>query len=1135
VAQRTETNTDLSLQLAPGTLLAGRYRLDVPIGLGGMGVVYRARDEELGIDIALKLLRPEVGRDPTRLERFRQELLLAREVSHPNVVRIHDIGEHDGLRFLTMRLVEGTSLQRLLEREGKLTVERAVTVFRQVAAGLKAAHDAGVVHRDLKPGNILIDKTGNATISDFGVARSLTGGGLTRTGAVVGTLDYLSPEQMSGEAVDGRSDLYALGIVFFEMLTGELPFHPGSTAEVVAQRLGGRPRELPPLEGPVPDAVKRVVRRCLERNPARRYADAQVMLDDLEGGGGWTRLRAPGWTWKAAAALAVVAGGALLATRAGFKPGAAPATSATSGTSARSGTPAPAAVPAAHHGVAILPLADETSDPELAWAGSGLAEMLASGLAEDASLRIVDSLRVLSALNDLRLQPGRYDEKSLRDVAGLWSADRLVYGSVRKAGTAVRVDLKLASVDPSGALSSELLSGEAVSPDGLFAVVKDLSQKLRARLGSTTALPAGSEEPETRSLPAARAYEDGRRRLLAGNDVEAAPALERAVAADPKFAAALESLAAVYANLGQDDKALDAADKALAAVGNSPTRLGYRVRARGALLKGSPAEGEKVYRELLDRFPHDAETRIDLALAQAAQGHNAEAVESLKKVVEVDPNDGRAWFLLGKSSILAGDPRRAATDYLVRALAAQGRAGNEKGRADVLNAIGVASQQLGDNARALESYTAALSARKTVGDKRGAASTLRNRALVYRGSGKTREAEADLNEARRLLQDVGDTRGLSDVLNDFGLLHEGRGEYDQALAAYQEALRVRRGLGDERLLAQSYDNVGFIYYLQGEFDHALVYWQQGLDLRRRGNDKGGLVLSLQNLGFLGLAQGKSDEARKSFTEALQLAREVGNKEGVAVTIGNLGVLHRLEGRYAAALDSLKEAVTISKQLDAKLLLTEFTLKEGEVLLELNAVDEAAQRAAAVETWVKETGNREHEADLLAFQAQIHAARGEKDAARAAVLKAAASAKASGSRLARLRTELAAASLDADDAQRAARLTAMLKDAESLGHAVLSRDAGEALARAELSRKRAADAERVARKALQGAERAGFTTWRLHGLLSEILAARGDAEGAARERGVAARLLTAVRESVPQAYRAGFDKQPYVLAAERRGG
>src|SRR5688500_17492569 len=180
-----------------------------------MGMVYRAEDEQLGLPVAVKVLRPGLAQDGRRLERFKQELILARQVSHPNVVRIHDLGRDGDLVFLTMDFVAGRSLAEVLAEQGHLEPERAVGIARQIAAALAVAHEAGVVHRDLEPANILVDDSGRAAISAFGVARSLAGPGTTQPGVVVGTLDYLSPEQARGGEVDGRADLYGLGILFY--------------------------------------------------------------------------------------------------------------------------------------------------------------------------------------------------------------------------------------------------------------------------------------------------------------------------------------------------------------------------------------------------------------------------------------------------------------------------------------------------------------------------------------------------------------------------------------------------------------------------------------------------------------------------------------------------------------------------------------------------------------------------------------------------------------------------------------------------------------------------------------------------------------------------------------------------------
>jgi tetratricopeptide (TPR) repeat protein len=1112
---RTATNVDLDRRLAPGTVIAGRYHVVSVLGFGGMGVVYRARDEELGQEVAVKVLRAELGADPEWVERFRRELVLAREVTHRNVVRIHDIGESDGLRFLTMRLVEGRSLLDVLTTEGRLPVDRAQRIFRQVAEALEQAHAAGIVHRDLKPGNILLTPDDTAFLTDFGVARSLDRDRQTREGVVPGTLDYLSPEQVAGDPADARSDIYALGIVLYEMLTGELPFAPGSRAEVLAQRVAGRAREVPD-NVPVPGHVRRLVRRCLERSPDRRYASVRDVLRDLDAGGRrWVppSIRRPRLA-AAAAVAALLAGAGALWWRA-------------------QAPRAPAAAAAAPAGVAILPLVDETGDPALGWTAGGVAEMLAGHLAETPELRVLEPARVQRTLRDLKLA-GRLDEAALQRLGALLEVGHLVTGTVRRAGAAVRVDLRLAPVRREGRLPRSL-TAEAPSAEGLFRIVGDLGQALRAELGTPRALSAPTPAAQTRSLEAAAAYRQGRERLLVGDAVGAVPAFERAIAADPRFAAALEAASEAYQTLGYHDKAVAAAERAAGALGATDTRLGWRVRARLALLSGEPPEAEAAYRELVRRYPNDAQAWLDLAAAQASQGAVAKAVETLARVTELDKADPRGWLLLGRNMILAGDARRAVSDPLVRALALMTQHGNEQGRADVLNAMGVAFQRLGDYAQAIARYGEAAQIRAGIGDERGHAVSLKNRAAIHVSMGRFAEAEPDLAAAREIYARIGDRRGLADVWNDLGTLHEGRGDYDQARASYREALRIRQELGDEQKLAQSYDNLGYVYFVEGEYDNALVYWRQALDLHRTTGDKAGVVLSTQNMGFLQTAQGRWGEAMKSFLEALQQAREIDFKNAEAVSHANIGLLQQYDGRYAAALGAYEEAIAILRGLGDTRGLAEYTLKEAAALVETGQLDRAREKLDAAESWLRETANQERTADWLTTRGEWHLARGEPAEARQVLARAVAAAGVSRSRVAALRARIArgAGLVSAGEAEAAvADLAAARREAEALGHAWLRIRASEALAAAELARGRPLEAERHARRALRDAERCGWVAgrWHLRGLLANALERRGDAAAAAAAHGEAARDLARVREGLSPEVRPVFDGVPRVRRA-----
>src|SRR5271156_6766003 len=425
--------------LAPGTILGTRYEILQLLGQGGMGAVYKARDRELDRFLALKVIRPELAVHPDILHRFKQELILARQVTHKNVIRIFDLGEADGIKFITMEFIEGEDLKHIVDQQGKLKIEESVRVMEQVCLALEAAHAEGVVHRDLKPQNIMVEaKSGRISVMDFGIARSTEMGGMTQTGMLLGTPDYMSPEQVMGEHVDARSDLFTLGVIFYQLLTGDMPYK----ADTVQASMFKRTRELPKraieTDPTVPKFLSDVAEKCLQIDVKLRYQTAGEIREDLEAWHGGTSktvtiatppqavpARSKNWMAIGAGALIILLAVAAFIFRGRLF-----------GNSGEKTANAPPAL-----SLAILPFRNASGDPSLDWLGASLAEMLSTDVGQSARLRTVSPERVGQILRDLRIVPdSTLDAPTIQSVAEFSNAETIVWGQYAKFGDQIRID-----------------------------------------------------------------------------------------------------------------------------------------------------------------------------------------------------------------------------------------------------------------------------------------------------------------------------------------------------------------------------------------------------------------------------------------------------------------------------------------------------------------------------------------------------------------------------------------------------------------------------------------------------------------------------------------------------------------------
>jgi len=647
----TETLETPKEELTTGTTFAGRYQIIEELGKGGMGKVYKANDTEIKEKVALKLIKPEIAVDKKTIERFQNELKFARKISHRNVCRMYDLNKEEGSYYITMEYIEGEDLKSSIRRMGPLGAGKAISIARQVCEGLAEAHRLGVVHRDLKPQNIMIDKEGNARIMDFGIARSLKAKGITGAGVMIGTPEYMSPEQVEGKDVDQRSDIYSLGVILYEMVTGQVPFEGDTPFTIGVKHKSEIPKDPKELNAQIPEDLSRVILRCLEKDKEKRYQNAGEVRSELsriEEGIPTTerevpkrrpitsreitvqfslkKLFIPGLVFIALIIIGVIIWKLLLQKEV-------------------------ITIPSSKHSIAVISFENQTGDKAYDHLRKIIPNLLITSLEQSGYFHVTTWER----MHDLLKQTGKEDVEFIDTDLGfelcrMDGIDAIILGSFGKAGDMFATDVKVLDVETKSLLKSASSKGKGADSI-LETQIDELSREVSQGVGiserKTEAAKVRIAEVTTTSMDAYNYFLRGREEGDKLYFDDARRFLEKAVELDPTFASAYIYLAAVYHMLGNTRARNEAFEnaKTFSEKATDKEKL-YIEGVYAYFIENNLEKALRILKQMIKKYPKEKRFHSDLGNLYTMKHLFHEAIEEFNKTLELDPNYGPAFNAL---------------------------------------------------------------------------------------------------------------------------------------------------------------------------------------------------------------------------------------------------------------------------------------------------------------------------------------------------------------------------------------------------------------------------------------------------------------------------------------------------------
>ena len=641
-------------ELTTGSTFAGRYQIIEELGKGGMGKVYRVLDKKLNEEVALKLIKPDIASDKNTIERFKNELRLARKIRQKNVGSMYELLEEKGIHFITMEYVSGQDLKKLIRQTGQLTIGKAVSIAKQICDGLSEAHSLGVVHRDLKPNNIMIDQGGNARIMDFGIARAVKGESITGPGVMIGTPQYMSPEQVEGKDVDHRSDIYSLGIILYELLTDRVPFEGDTPLTVGVKQKTETPEDPSSYNERIPDDLNRLILRCLEKERDNRYQTAYEVQSDLE---------------------KIEQG---LPTTDRVIPKSKPVTSKEITVKI---TPRKLLIPAIvitslvavtialvlllprgepiRHAVAVISFDNQTGSESYDYLRTVIPNLLITGLGQSKELRVISWER----MQDTLVAMGETETQIIDRDLGFRLCQReginaIVTGSIIKTGNLFTTDVKILDVESKDLIKSASAKGqgvESIMSDQIDALARDISRGLGLSLKKANLSQAKIADVTTSSLEAYKYYLMGKEADMKSNWEDAREYLERAIVVDPEFAMAHFYLTRTYGALRNTKAWRESWDNAIKYSKKASRRERLEIERSYAFnVENNQGKNIDILKQIQKEFPQEKEVHYYLGWAYVQNEMVDEGKNEYETYINIHPNPNpRVYYYL--SSIYLGN------------------------------------------------------------------------------------------------------------------------------------------------------------------------------------------------------------------------------------------------------------------------------------------------------------------------------------------------------------------------------------------------------------------------------------------------------------------------------------------------